>query len=102
MICLLCKRLAEFRASRRARKRALVRAEELGRRLRPGEPIMGVWLCAKEDTRYVVRVFCGKRYEPVARMGPPWRECLIIAVNKNDETAAELIEGAEPYSPIIR
>jgi len=105
----LFKQLAKFRASRRARKRALVLAEDLGRRLRPTEPIWNVALRADEDTRYVVLVFCGNAYkDPVVCLRPPWRECLIVAVAKGSEIAelsAELIEDAEeaqPYQPIIR
>ncbi|MCL2589815.1 MAG: hypothetical protein FWD67_02765 [Betaproteobacteria bacterium] len=96
--------LVKFRARRRARKRALILAEDLGRRLRPIEPICGVMLRADEDKRYVVNVFCGNAYKDVIAIShPPWRECLIVAVAKDSEIA-ELIEDAEdgPYRPIIR
>ncbi|MCL2871926.1 MAG: hypothetical protein FWF41_02925 [Betaproteobacteria bacterium] len=100
----LFRRLAKFRARRRARKRALVLAEDLGRRLRPTEPILGVALCADENTRYVVRVYCGDAYKDTATMRPPWAECIIVAIAKDSEVA-KLIEDAEeaqPYKPIIR
>jgi hypothetical protein len=94
--------LTRWRAARRARQRALALAEDLGRRLRPGEPIWGVALRAEEDARYVVRVYCGDGYKPIARTGPPWRECLIIAVSKDGQTPAQWLEDAGPYRPVIR
>ncbi|MCL2310276.1 MAG: hypothetical protein FWC42_08415 [Proteobacteria bacterium] len=93
--------LSDFFAHRRAQKHARSLAEELCRRLRPNEPILGTALCADEDERYIVRVFCGKRTEEPASTLPPWRECLIVAVTK-DNMVAELTKDGGPYQPVIR
>ncbi|MCL2590313.1 MAG: hypothetical protein FWD67_05375 [Betaproteobacteria bacterium] len=128
MIHRFCAWLAQLRASRRGRKHALALAEDLSRRLRPDEPIWATTLRADEDARYVVCVYyCGDAYKemPIKTLGPPWHECLIIAVAKDNgaatlmgavsrlfdniiaaakggEAAAELAEDVAPYRPIIR
>jgi hypothetical protein len=88
-------------AAFRARRRACKVAGDLCRELRPGEPILGESICANEDDRYVVRVFCGQRAEARAQMGPPWRECLIVSVKKGSNLA-ELITEDAAYRPTIR
>jgi hypothetical protein len=84
-----------------ARGRARELAQESCRRLRPGEPILGTWLCANEPERYVVRVFLGERTGDPVKGLPRWRECLIFAVNK-DCTVAELVNNDERYRPVVR
>jgi hypothetical protein len=83
-----------------ARSRACEAAEALARESRPGEPILGSGVSAVEDERYVVRVFVGHRVDR-SRMGPPWRECLIVAVAKADRATTLLTDDAA-YRPIVR
>ena len=92
--------LGRWLAARRARRAARDTAEAACRALRPGEWIMGTWLCAEEADRYVVRVFCGRRGDTEVRM-PPWRECVVFAVAKAT-FAANVIEDDEPYEPRLR
>jgi len=76
-------------------------AGDLCREFRPGEPVLGTSICANEDDRYVVRVFCGQRMEALAELGPGWRECLVVSVKKGSDLA-ELITDDEKYRPTIR
>jgi hypothetical protein len=66
----------------------------------PDDPVMGAAVCADEPTRYVVRVFCGVRDDPVVRMLPPWKHCFIFSVSKNDNAVQKIDDGR--YRPILR
>jgi hypothetical protein len=81
------------------RRRARAQAEAACRRLRPGAPIVGTWLCAEEPERFVVRVFCGTRAESLR--APQWNECLVFAVTP-DAARAELLVDDVAYRPTVR
>lgn len=75
-------------------------AERLCAALFPGEPRHGSWVCADEPERFVVRVFCGDRAGSPARL-PPWRECVVVAVDKATLTAERVADDG-PYRPLPR
>ena len=83
-----------------ARRRACAAAEEACRALRPGEPILGSVICAEEQHRLVVRVFCGRREGPPALL-PAWRECVIFAV-ATDGRAVLIVEDDASCRPQLR
>jgi hypothetical protein len=87
-------------ASIPARARAQRSAEEECRRRRPAESIFGSAVCADEGTRYVVRVFVGRRDKSPTFLLPPWRECLVFAVPKGGE--APVLEDDPRYQPKLR
>ncbi len=76
------------------------KAEALCQQIYPGEPLLGSWICANETDRFVVRVFYGQREWTGEKM-PPWRDCLIVAVDKATLQAAP-VEDAAPYQPVLR
>lgn len=81
------------------------RAEALCQQTNPAEPLLGSWICANEPGRFVVRVFYGQREwtSEVATMMPPWRDCLIVAVDKASLHAVPVEgEDAAPYQPVLR
>ena len=75
-------------------------AEQFCQQSHPDEPLHGSWICANEPTRFVVRVFVGQR-EFTGTMLPPWRVCLIVAVDKTT-LAAEIITDDALYRPVLR
>jgi hypothetical protein len=87
-------------ASIPARARAQRVAEEECRRRRPAESIFGSVVCADEGTRYVVRVFIGRRDKSESFRLPPWRECVVIAVPKDG--GAPVVVDDPRYQPTLR
>ena len=82
---------------RRNAKREAVR---LCRRLNSDDPVLGSVVCADETDRYIVRVFFGLR--PASNLlFPPWRDCLIVAVDK-ESLAAERVVDDRRYDPVLR
>lgn len=75
-------------------------AEALCKATYPDEPVHGSWIGANEPARFVVRVFYGQRPLTYEKL-PPWRGCLIVAVDKTTLAAAP-IENDEPYRPVLR
>ena len=76
-------------------------AEKLCSALHPNEVFQGSAVCVNEPGRFVVRVFYGQREMSTPAMLPPWRECLIVAVDKKT-FIAEPVEDGEAYRPVLR
>jgi hypothetical protein len=87
----------------RSRKMAREVAIWACKKLFPDEPVFGAGICADEPDRYVVRVCYGNRSmsDMATFRLPPWRECLIVAVQK-DTYVDEVIVDDGKYRPMIR
>jgi hypothetical protein len=89
-------------APSRAREKARDVAVRACEKHLPGEPIRGAVICADEPDRYVIRVFYGNRdRSPETFRLPPWRGCLIVAVEKTTYVD-EVIDDDKRYRPTIR
>ncbi len=90
--------LWRFLLSLPERRRALAAAEAACRARCPAEPILGSVVCANEDSRYVVRVFAGRRdVDPLYYRMPPWRHCFVFGVDK--QSGAADVEEDPKYWP---
>jgi hypothetical protein len=96
--------LRAFFSARRAARVAEALAVEFASGQHPADELMGSSLVAREPSRFVVRVFLGRRAVEAA-LGPPWERCVIVAVPREPSVGRpSTLEGpaARPYAPMIR